>query len=199
MYCHSGIGMVYYFYYSYLNTRFKGERHMTTQITDVVIEVLEEKEKEQYAQVLLESYAQYKEVYPSEEAWQQYAQDIVNSVNLTTYDQILVAKVAGEIVGGLHLFTDGELAYGRDDLNIQNTIIRLLGVHPNGRGKGVAKQLIQESIAFARARGDEYVYLHSTYMMATAIELYKKIGFTPDPTRNFNKNNILVQCFRYKL
>lgn len=172
---------------------------LTTEMSELQIESLQLNDKADYANMLLESYMQYKDVYPSESAWLQYANDIITSVNVPNVEKILVAKFAGEIVGGLHLFTDSEKAYGKPDLNINNTIIRLLGVHPKGRGKGVAKQLLKESIAFAKMRGDEYIYLHSTYMMATAIHLYKKIGFVEDETRNFMKNNILVQCFRYKL
>ena len=169
------------------------------QTTDIFIEPLRLMDKADYANMLLESYMQYKEVYPNEDAWLHYANDIVTSVNLPTVERILTAKVGGEIVGGLHLFTDSEKAYARKELNINSTIIRLLGVHPKGRGKGIAKKLLNESIAFAKARGDEYIYLHSTYMMETAIALYRKLGFVDYPPCNFVKNNILVQCFRYKL
>jgi len=61
-----------------------------------------------------------------------------------------VAKCGDDILGGLQLFTDSEKAYRLPELNIQSTIVRLLGVNPNGSGLGVARKLLHESFTFAR-------------------------------------------------
>ncbi len=86
------------------------------------------------------------------------------------------------------------------ELNIQSTIVRLLGVHPKGRGQGgVAKKLLHESFAFARKRQDQALYLHSGDMMQAAINLYLSLGFVRDESKEFYKGDILVKSFRYDL
>lgn len=169
------------------------------KIENLFIEHLKEHEKEQYINVLIESYAQYEAFYPSTEAWQSYLVDIRNSVTDENLQNILVAKDGEEILGGLHLFVGSDKAYDRPELQIDGTIIRLIGVLPKGRGRGIAKQLLQESFEFARKRGDEYIYLHSTDIMDIAIQLYLKLGFVRDQTKEFMKSGILVKSFKYKL
>lgn len=168
-------------------------------VTDIVIEKLKDEDKTRYAEVLVESYSQYESSYPSKEIWENYKNEIKNSVNDPNAEAIIVAKKGNEILGGLHLFIGSEKAYNKPELKIYSTIVRLLGVHPNGRGRGIAKKLLNESFQFARSRGDEYLYLHSTDMMNVAIQLYLKLGFSRDESRDFDESGILVKAFKYKL
>lgn len=105
-------------------------------VADIVIEHLQEEDYERYLEVLVESYEQYEKDYQDPEHWQSYLSDIRASVGNPNAETILVAKRGEEIVGGLQIFTDAEKAYGLPELNIQSTIVRLLGVHPKGEGKG---------------------------------------------------------------
>jgi len=168
-------------------------------VTDVLIDRLKEEDKERYVEVLVESYAQYEKHYPSKEAWQDYISDIRNSVNHPHSAEIFVAKKGEDILGGLQLFIGSGNAYNRPELEIDSTIVRLLGIHPKARGLGIAKKLLDKSVEFARARGDEYLYLHSTDMMEAAIKLYIRFGFVRDERKDFQKNNFLVKAFKYKL
>lgn len=133
------------------------------------------------------------------EHWQSYLSDIHASVGNPNAETILIAKRGDDILGGLQLFTDAGKAYGLPELNIQSTIVRLLGVHPKGRGQGVAKKLLNESLAFARKRQDQALYLHSGDMMQAAINLYLSLGFVRDESKEFYKGDILVKSFRYDL
>ncbi|WP_269919529.1 GNAT family N-acetyltransferase [Caldifermentibacillus hisashii] len=168
-------------------------------VSEIVIENLKEEDKTRYAEVLVESYSQYEKDYTSKETWENYKAEIRDSVNNPNAETILVAKKGNEILGGLQLFIGSEKAYNLPELNINSTIVRLLGVHPNGRGHGIAKKLLNESFKFARLRGDEYLYLHSTDIMNVAIQLYLKLGFVRDETKDFDVNGILVKSFKYKL
>lgn len=171
-----------------------------SQITsEVYIGSLKENDKERYVEILVESYSQYEEYYPSKEAWKNYLSDIRNSVNHPDSAQIFIAKRGEEILGGLQLFIGSEKAYNLPDLKINSTIVRLHGIHPKARGLGIAKKLLEKSIEFARNRGDEYLYLHSTDLMDVAIKLYLKFGFVRDETKDFLKNGYLVKAFKYKL
>ncbi len=111
-------------------------------VAEIVIEHLREEDYARYLEVLVESYAQYEKEYDNPEDWAQYLSDIRASVGNPEAVTILVAKRGHEILGGLQLFTNSVKAYGLPELGIESTIVRLLGVHPNGRGQGVAKKII---------------------------------------------------------
>jgi len=168
-------------------------------VAEIVIEHLKEEDYARYLGVLVESYAQYEKEYENLADWASYLSDIRASVGNPNAETILVAKRGDEILGGLQLFTDAEKAYGLPELNIQSTIVRLLGVHPNGRGLGVAKKLLHESFAFARNRQDQALYLHSGDIMQAAINLYLSLGFVRDESKEFYKGDKLVKSFRYDL
>ncbi|MDM5229832.1 GNAT family N-acetyltransferase [Lysinibacillus pakistanensis] len=168
-------------------------------VVEIVIEQLKEEDHARYLEVLVESYSQYEKEYNNPEDWASYLSAIRASVGNPDAATILVAKQGDEILGGLQLFTDSEKAYGLPELSIHSTIVRLLGVHPKGRGLGIAKKLLQESFAFARARQDQALYLHSGDIMQVAINLYLSLGFVRDESKDFRKGDILVKGFRYDL
>ena len=168
-------------------------------VAEIVIEQLRPEDHAQYQKVLLESYMQYEEVYGEPEEWQQYVSNILASVGNPLAETIIVAKRGNEILGGLQLFSNSEKAYERPELGIESTIVRLLGVHPKGRGQGIAKKLLYESLNFARNRQDRALYLHSGDMMNVAIELYSSLGFVRDESKDFYKGDKLVKSFRYDL
>lgn len=55
--------------------------------------------------------------------------------------------------------------------------LRWFLVHPDFRGKGVGKKLIEDALAFCREKNYQKVYLLTTSMQTTAIGLYVKMGF----------------------
>jgi len=165
----------------------------------IVIEPLREEDRARYTEILLESYQEYEATYPDPDLWQSYVQDMRAAVQTPKAAEILVAKQGSELMGGVHLFTDSGTAYGRPELGIESTIIRLLAVHPKGRGQGVGKRLIQAGFAFAQARGDKSLYLHSGAAMVDAIKMYESLGFVRDVSKEFYKGDIHVLSFRYDL
>lgn len=156
-------------------------------------------EFEQVSQLLVESYSQYQESYGNIENWLEYAESLRDSVHNPFVDRILVAKDGEEILGSLQLFTNSETAYNLPDLAIFSPIIRMLGVSSAARGKGVAQALLRESISYAQQKGANHIYLHSTDLMADAIRLYEWLGFKRDTSKEFNKQNFVVKCYRYDI
>ena len=61
------------------------------------------------------------------------------------------------------------------------------------------EKLLHESFAFARARQDRALYLHSGDIMQVAINLYLSLGFVRDESKDFRKGDTLVKGFRYDL
>lgn len=56
--------------------------------------------------------------------------------------------------------------------------IRMVGVHPQYEGMGIARSLTQKCIEEARATGESTIALHTSEVMNAARHIYEKIGFT---------------------
>ncbi len=169
---------------------------MTSQLK---IQELTASDKEALRQLLLEGYKQYEQELTDEEAWLDYVENIKSSIDNPNIDRILVAKQDGKVIGTLQLFKNADAAYGRPELDIHAPIVRLLAVHPEARGQGVAKALLRESLIYARGQGAAHLYLHSSDIMQKAIQLYEWLGFKRDLAKEFFNRDVHVKCFRYDL
>lgn len=165
----------------------------------ITIDLLLEHEKDATRKVLVESYEQYKDSYENEKVWNTYIGEIRSSLDNPNLDRILVAKSNDNILGTLQIFSSSKEAYGLPELEIHTPIVRLLAVHPSARGKGVAKELLRVSIAYAKQKGANSLYLHTTDKMSDAIRLYEWLGFQRDQSKEFYKFNTLVKCYRFDI
>ncbi|PLS05381.1 GNAT family N-acetyltransferase [Neobacillus cucumis] len=168
-------------------------------INQIIIEELLEKEKEAVRQLLVESYQQYEYEYKNPQVWKDYLTNIEASVDNPNVEKILIAKSDDRILGTLQLFLTSEKAYQRPELQIFSPIIRLLAVHPEARGRGIAQELIKAGLEFAKSQGAKALYLHTGDKMQKAIRLYKWLGFKRDQKKEFYNTDVLVKCYRYDL
>lgn len=68
---------------------------------------------------------------------------------------------------------------------------RMLAVHPDFQGRGIARRLVRHILAMAEARPDiEAVTLCSLKAMTDAHELYRSEGFVEVPERDFHIEEI---------
>ncbi len=143
-------------------------------VVEIVIEQLKEEDHARYLEVLVESYSQYEKEYNNPEDWASYLSAIRASVGNPDAATILVAKQGDEILGGLQLFTDSEKAYGLPELRIHSTIVRLLGVHPKGRGLGIAKKNYYKKAlpSHALVRIKLYIYIRAISCRLPSIFTY---------------------------
>lgn len=79
-----------------------------------------------------------------------------------------------EIIGMAFLMPRG---HPTDIFQADWAYLRLVGVAPKHRGKGVAKQLTQLCIDHARQSGEETLALHSAEIMYPARHVYESLGF----------------------
>ncbi|WP_379968020.1 GNAT family N-acetyltransferase [Ectobacillus sp. sgz5001026] len=168
-------------------------------IKQIIIDELRVEEKEAVRRLLVESYQQYEDSYTNPNVWNEYLANIKSSVDNPDVDKILVAKSDQIILGTLQLFQSSEKAYQKPELQIFSPIIRLLAVHPQARGRGVAQELIRASRDYAKSQGANTLYLHSSDKMQKAIQLYEWLGFKRDHTKEFMNHDILVKCYRLDL
>ncbi|MFC0215919.1 GNAT family N-acetyltransferase [Paenibacillus chartarius] len=155
-------------------------------------------DRDSIRQVALSAYEQYAAVMP-EERWLAYRESIAGSVDGEGPMARFVAELDGEIVGSALLFMSSEQAYGRPELAIGGAIVRLLAVAPGARGKGVATELLRESVRRSRQLGSPDLHLHTSDMMAAAVRLYERLGFERAVDKDVSNGDTLVKCYRLDL
>ena len=64
-------------------------------------------------------------------------------------------------------------------------MFRLLGVHPDARGRGIGRLLTEECLRRARRAGRGAMGLHTTQPMAIARTMYERMGFVRMPEHDF--------------
>lgn len=116
--------------------------------------------------------------------------------------RVLVAcSDTGMLMGGIVYFGDmAEYGSGGTATGIRGASgIRLLGVSPEARGKGVGKALARACIDAARAAGHREVILHTTHAMKVAWALYERLGFVRSEDLDFHQGELPVFGFRLQL
>lgn len=157
------------------------------------VRVLQDNEIEELAAVLLAAYAQY---FPNEpltegqrEAWGNYRADIADVAGRLAASEQLVAELDGQLVGGVTFFPPGKLELTTDTDGLTTPPgwagVRLLGVHPDARGRGIGRQLTEACIERARSLDATDVALHTTELMRVARAMYERMGFTREPAYDF--------------
>ena len=81
-----------------------------------------------------------------------------------------VAEHAGRLVGSCGVFPVAEHVYE----------LRKMYLHPDSRGLGVGKRLLEQAIAWVRASGGRRIVLDTTEQMTRAIGFYEAHGFVRD-------------------
>ena len=90
---------------------------------------------------------------------------------------ILVAVDHGRIVGCVTLELDGRTEVDDEPLDPERAHIRMLGVAPGARGRGIGRALMQECETRALAAGKAFVTLHTTNLMEAAQAMYRAMGY----------------------
>lgn len=116
--------------------------------------------------------------------------------------RVLVAASPGsELMGGVVYFGDMSQygSGGTATLEKNASGIRLLGVHPQARGRGVGRALSIACIELAHEKAHQCVVLHTTRPMRAAWKLYETLGFRRAPDLDFMQESLEVFGFRLQL
>ena len=125
-------------------------------------------------------------VRPGDDDWERYLLRIADVAARADRTTILVTVEDGRVLGSLTLEIDGrvrdEEAEDQRPLEPEEAHIRMLGVDPAARARGVARALMAESEARARAAGKTFMTLNTTHRMKAAQAMYERLGYerTPD-------------------
>ena len=112
----------------------------------------------------------YAEEYGFDHRFEAYVAETLGQFGRTArpgLDRLWLAELDGRLVGPIGIV-------GRVDGAAQ---LRWVLVHPDGRGHGLGRRLLDEALAFCRAAGYGSVFLWTVSPLAAAARLYTAAGF----------------------
>jgi ribosomal protein S18 acetylase RimI-like enzyme len=154
-------------------------------------------ELDEVAQVLKAAYRQYAPNLPPER-WAAYLENIMDVRSRLDAADLIVAEVNGRIAGSVTLYLKPSGA-AEEGWPPGWAGIRLLGVHPDFRGMGIGKALVKECIRRSREKGLVAIGLHTSEMMAVAVNIYEQLGFVRVPEYDFHPAPevvVMAYCLR---
>jgi GNAT superfamily N-acetyltransferase len=139
---------------------------------------------------------------PGDQDWEDYLGEIADVGARAGVTTVLAAVEDGRILGTATLEVDHKVP-GSDPerrLDPDEAHLRMLGVDPGARGKGVGRALVEASIDVARRRGKKVFRLTTTRVMKVARAMYERMGFkaTPERDRHFESGFVLY-AYEYPL
>jgi ribosomal protein S18 acetylase RimI-like enzyme len=108
-----------------------------------------------------------------------YLDRIADVATRAQHALVLVAVADGRVIGSVTVELTGRIPGGhpRPPLAPGQAHVRMLGVHPDGQGRGIGRRLMEGAIDEARRAGKRRVTLETTETMRPAQHLYESMGF----------------------
>jgi len=107
--------------------------------------------------------------------WATMADRVRHMSDLVADAELVVATVDGRVAGAV-----GYCGPGRPKqpwFDVAWPCVRMLVVHPDYRGLGIGRALTEECIRRARRDGAALIALHTSGIMKTALDMYRRMGF----------------------
>lgn len=130
--------------------------------------------------------------FADSDSWDSYLRELADVGSRAEVATVLVAVDDGEILGTLTLELDRRIHGDDPPLPPREGHIRMLGVAPGARGRGVARALLDASFEVAREAGRTRISLHTTQRMRAAQAMYESLGFERLPDRVFPDGFVLL-------
>jgi GNAT superfamily N-acetyltransferase len=125
---------------------------------------------------------------PGNQDWGEYLSRIANVSQRAGRALVLGAFEDGRALGTVTVELDRRIEGGhdRDPLEPDEAHIRMLGVDPEARGRGIGRVLMDAAVAEARRAGKRRMTLGTTERMVAAHRLYESMGFLRGPDQVFD-------------
>lgn len=125
----------------------------------------------------------YREFMPGDGSWGEYAERLADVAGRAARTLVLVAVEDGRILGTTTLEVEERIEGGhpREPLRPEEAHMRMLGVAPDARGRGIGRALVEACIEAARSAGKSVLTLHTTEEMEAARRMYESLGFRRGP------------------
>ncbi len=155
-------------------------------------------EYEEAGRVVMAAYDEFVPPDP-DPGWVEYREllgDVAGRVDRTV---VLVAEDGGRILGTATIEMDRTVGDDDAELPPDTAVLRMLGVLPEARRRGVGRALVERSIAMARGRGKRVLGLRTTPAMTAAHRLYESMGFVRDPDNDMEYPEVSLLAYRLDL
>jgi ribosomal protein S18 acetylase RimI-like enzyme len=136
------------------------------------------------------AYREY--VRPGETAWEEYLEHLADARGRATVATVLVAVEDGRVLGTASLELGERIDDDDPPLEPDEAHVRMLGVHPDARRRGVARALMDACFDRARSAGRTRMTLATTHRMRIAQRMYEGMGFRRGPDRAFPDGFVLL-------
>jgi ribosomal protein S18 acetylase RimI-like enzyme len=155
-------------------------------------------ELDEVAYLLKECYQEYQKEIPPD-VWESYVWDIMNVRGRLADSELLIGELDGRLAGSVTLFLDASKS-AEEGWPRGWAGVRLLGVHPAYRNRGIGRALMNECIRRCRERGIHTIGLHTSNLMAAAVRMYERMGFTRITELDFQpRPGVTVMAYRLDL
>ena len=124
-------------------------------------------------------------VPPGDTDFEEYLERIADVPERARRTAVLVAVESGRILGSVTLELESRTEADDEPLAPDRAHVRMLGVHPEARRRGVASSLMDACVERARAAGKTRMTLNTTERMTAAQRMYESMGFERVPDRVF--------------
>lgn len=140
-------------------------------------------EFENAGQVTALAYREF--VPPGDPDWEDYLGEIADVAGRAVRTWVIGAVEDGRILGTATMEFD-DAVVGDDDpaLPPEMASLRMLGVDPEARSRGIGRALVEACIRESRGRGKSVFVLRTTELMVAAHRLYESMGFERDLARD---------------
>jgi ribosomal protein S18 acetylase RimI-like enzyme len=149
-------------------------------------------EYEQAGRVTADAYREFAD----SDSWEEYLRTLADVEGRAQRATVLVAVEDGRVLGTLTLELDQRIDPDDPPLPSGEAHIRMLGVAPDARGRGVARALMDASVELARQGGRTLISLHTTQRMRAAQAMYDSLGFERGPDRVFPDGFVLLSYMK---
>lgn len=131
-------------------------------------------------------------VRPGDPDWEEYLRRLADVEGRARVAIVFIAVEEGRVLGSATLEVGERIESDDPPLPPDEAHMRMLGVHPDARRRGIARMLIDACIERARAMGKTRMSLHTTHRMKVARAMYEAMGFRRLPDRVFPDGFVLL-------
>ncbi len=132
-------------------------------------------------------------------SWDAYVSRVQNVAERAARVPVFVARDGDRIVGSVTVEID-ERRVGDDPAFPRNSVnLRMLGVDPHARRRGVGRALVEAVLGFGRDHDKSAVVLHVVEERVASRALYESMGFERDATRDHVDETSGLRLVAYRL
>ena len=155
-------------------------------------------ELNQIALLMRDAYQEHRASFPPR-MWEGYARDIMDVRSRLGSSELIVAEHGGPVVGAVTLYPEA-LRSHQEGWPPGWAGVRLLAVHPDARGLGIGRALMDECLCRSRQRAAVTIGLHTSEIMSVARQMYERMGFVRVPEFDFHPGpRMVVMAYRLDL